>query len=343
MRETAPMAKRGDLAEEIHASAVIVDTVNRSRMDDGFFHDIKVGRPTLLGRTILVSSEDVFSPFGFKESLRDITETLQIIKEHPSEVMLVKRGADIQEAKETGRTGLYLYFQSPEPLATQLWRLHLFYELGLRVLQLTYNERSLLGDGCAERTDAGLTEWGVEVVEACNELGIAVDVSHSGYTTTMEAIEVSRTPVLLTHANSRSLCDNRRCKTDEQVKTCAAKGGVVGVQALPSFISNQPGPTIEGMLDHIDHYVEVVGVDHVGLGLDLTTGHERDNFGLLRYKPEMYQGDWVDGVLQRIPGLATLADLPNITTGLVARGYGRQDIMKILGGNFARVLGEIWG
>ncbi len=327
----------------VHDSAYVVDTVNRSLIDERFFRDLDAGRPTLLGRTILVSSGQVFSPFGYAETLRDIAETLAIVDAHPDRLLLVRTPEDVEIAKRTGRTGLYIYFQSPEPLATQRWRLRLFYELGLRMLQLTYNNRSLAGDGCAERTDSGLSEWGLVLVEECNRLGIALDVSHSGYRTTMEAIEASRTPVLITHANARALCDNRRCKTDEQAQACAARGGVIGVQALPSFISvDDPRPTIEDMLDHLDHWVEVVGVDHVGLGLDFTNGHERDDYSLLGYKPEMYKHTWVGGVQQWIEGLGSLGDLRNITERLLQRGYADDDVRKIMGGNFVRVLGQIW-
>ncbi len=324
----------------VHRAAVVVDTVNRSKLDDRFLRDVRTGGVTLLGRTILVSSGEVFSPFGFMESVRDIAHVLQFIDQHADQVMLVKTARDIERAKAANRAGIYLYFQSPEPLEKELWRLRLFYELGLRVLQLSYNDRSLAGDGCAERTDTGLSDWGVQLIEECNRLGIAVDVSHSGYRTTMEAMELSKAPVLFTHANARALCDNRRCKTDEQVKRCAEKGGVVGVQAA-SVHQYQARPH-EDMLDHVDHYAKLIGVDHVGLGLDLTTGHERDDYSLLGYKPEMYKGVWVDGVQQTVPGMGSLADLPNITAGLLRRGYNAGNVTKILGANFVHVLSKLW-
>lgn len=328
-------------ATTIHSQRVVVDTVNRSLIDDAFFQHIKEGGIGLLGRTILVSSGDVFSPFGYAESLRDITETMQTIDAHPDELLLVKSAADIRLARETGRTGLYIYFQSPEPFEAQLWRVRLFYELGLRVIQLTYNQRCLIGDGCAERVDGGLSDLGVELIKMCNDLRIAVDVSHCGHNTTMEAMELSTTPVLITHANSRVLCDNRRCKTDEEVKRCAQQGGVIGVQALRSFLGGD-APTLGRMLDHIDHYVNLIGVDHVGLGLDLTTGHEFDDFSLLGYKPEMYQDLWKDGVQQYLEGMENIGKIPAITRGLLERGYSETDTRKIIGDNFARVLGEIW-
>lgn len=336
------MTESGNDARDVHRGAIVVDTVNRSLMDERFFDDIMSGGVTVLGRTILVSDGHVFSPFGFLESLRGITETLTTIENHPHRLQLVTRGRDFAEAKASGRVGLYIYFQSPEPLERQLWRLTLFHRLGLRVLQLTYNQRGYLGDGCAEPNDGGLSDFGRTVIAECNRLGIAVDASHCGDRTTTEALEVSSQPVLLTHAMARGICDNRRCKTDAHLKTCAERGGVIGIQALPAFVSSEPNPTLDEMLDHVDYLRDLVGVNHIGLGLDLTTGHERDDYSLLGYKPEMYQGVWVDGVQQTIPGIASLADLPNITDRLLARGYSDQEVAKILGANFVRVLSSIW-
>ncbi len=343
MKDRTTAREMAERADRLHREAVVVDTVNRSVLDDRFLADLRAGGVSVLGRTILVSSADVFSPFGFDESLREISHLLTFIDQHPNELLLVKNANDMAAARDSGRTGIYIYFQSPEPLDRQPWRLRMFYELGLRVLQLTYNERCLVGDGCAEASDAGLSEYGRRLIDDCNRVGIALDVSHCGDRTTLEAIDASSTPVLITHGMSRVLCDNPRCKTDEAVKRCAEAGGVIGIQALPAFISADPDPTFEQMLDHIDYYARLVGPDHVGLGLDLVTGHERDDFSLLGYKPAMYQGVWKNGVQQTISGIESLADVPNITRGLVLRGYSDSDVSMILGGNFERVLSNIWG
>lgn len=339
---TDPMDELDRRAGDVQRSAIVVDTVNRAALDERFFRDVRDARITAIGRTILVSNGEVFSPFGFPETLREMTAVRAAIGAHPDQLLLIETGEDIALAKATRRTGLYMYFQSPEPIEREMWRLQLFYDLGLRVLQLTYNQRSYLGDGCAERADAGLSDFGVDVIAECERLGIAVDVSHCGDRTTLESFEVAKRPVLMTHAMSRTLCDNPRCKTDEQLRRCAETGGVIGLQALPSFVRTTPNPSIDDMLDHVDHLVEVVGVAHVGLGLDFTTGHERDNYSLLGYKPEMYEGVWVDGVQQSIPGMESLGDVPKITRGLLTRGYSDGDVMSILGGNFARVLTELW-
>lgn len=330
------------LATRIHRSATVIDTVNRSVLDERFLRDTKRGGITVVGRTILVSNAQVFSPFGFVESLREISSTHEFIGRHPDRLMEIRTGADIDAAKRSGRVGIYIYFQSPEPLERELWRVRLFRDLGLRVLQLTYNHRGYAGDGCAEPNDGGLSDFGARLIGECERLGIAVDVSHCGDRTTMEALETATRPVLLTHAMARALCDNPRCKTDEALIRCAKGGGVIGVQALPSFVSRRPNPTLEDMLDHVDYLAKLVGIDHIGLGLDITTGHERDDFGQLGYRADMYRGVWVNGVQQPLPGVRSLADLPNITRGLLRRGYSDVDVANVAGGNFRRVLGELW-
>jgi len=330
-------------AAKVHQEAIVFDAVNRAVIDDGFFRDVRNGNISVLGRTILVSDPAVFSPFGFQESLRLVAELHELAAQHADKMLIVRGIDDIELAKSTGRVGIYVYFQSPEPLARYPWRLTLFYELGLRILQMTYNERELTGDGCFEKNDGGLSIYGRALIKHCNELGIAVDASHCGDRTTLETIEESAAPVLLTHGNSRMICPKPRCKTDEAVKACAARGGVIGVQAFPPFMNDgSHPPTIEDVLDHVDHYAELVGSEHIGLGLDLVTGHENDDFKLLRYDPNMYKGAWVGGVQQTVAGLSTLGEMPRLTEALIARGYSDKDITGILGGNYIRVLHEIW-
>lgn len=332
-----------DRVVRLQSEAVIVDAVNRAVIDDRFFRNVRDGGATVLGRTILVSDPNVFSPFGFEESLREIANLHDLVDQHQDKMLIVRTVEDIKIAKETGRVGIYVYFQSPEPLGRYPWRLRLFYELGLRVFQMTYNERALTGDGATESTDGGLSDYGRRVIQHCNDLGIAVDASHCGDRTTMETIEASATPVLITHGNSRAVAPNPRCKSDEQVKACAARGGVVGVLAFPPFMNDGSHPPhIEDLLDHVSHYAEVIGPEHISLGLDLVTGHEKDDFSLLSYNPTFYKGAWKDGVQQTVEGVRDLGEVPNITDGLIRRGFSDDEILGILGGNIVRVLSGIW-
>jgi membrane dipeptidase len=194
------------------------------------------------------------------------------------------------------------------------------YRLGLRVLGITWNRRNEAADGVGElRTEGGLTNFGVDLVNECNRLGILIDVAHLAPAGVEDVLAVSQAPIIATHANCDALWSHPRNLTDAQLEVIAEKGGVVGVTPVPSFLGNhQERADLSEMLDHVDHMVEVMGEDGVGLGMDF------------------------DGVGEmRTHGIETASDLPNLTRGLVERGYGDGWISKILGGNFLRVFGEV--
>src|SRR5438034_11553897 len=206
-------------------------------------------------------------------------------------------------------------------------------------VQLTYNTRNLIGDGCTERTDAGLSDFGMAVVRRLNELGMLIDLSHCGRQTTLDAAAVSTRPVACTHTAARALRDIPRNKRDDELLAVAATGGVVGVVAVPSFLTDKSQATLDDVLDHIDHIVDGIGVEHVGIGTDRGVSFEtatREEYyawlAPLGFKPEV-NPPWPPGV----EGLACAADLPNLTEGLIRRGYDDDAIRSILGGNFLRL------
>src|SRR6185312_15052290 len=150
-----------------------------------------------------------------------------------------------------------------------------FYQLGLRCAQLTYNTQNLLGSGSTERVDGGITDYGGEIVTAMNEVGMLVDVSHSGDRTTLDAIELSPKPIAITHSNCRALNNHPRLKTDEAIRKLAAKGGVMGITEVRMFVRDRDPVTVEDIVDHVDHVVKLVGIDHVGIGSDAgLTGYD---------------------------------------------------------------------
>jgi membrane dipeptidase len=209
-----------------------------------------------------------------------------------------------------------------------------------------YNARNLVGDGFLEPEDAGLSSFGREVVGELNRLGILIDLSHCGYRTTMEAIELSAAPAAVTHANTRALCDTPRNKSDEQLLALAARGGVVGVTAFPTTLP-EGRRTLEGVLDMVDYLVDLLGIDAVGLGLDHVEDQPReyfmtgDRFGVDLLFPEDYvPPEWPPEYPE---GLRRIRDWPNLTEGLLRRGYAEADAEKVLGGNFLRLFGEVWG
>ena len=220
----------------------------------------------------------------------------------------------------------------------------LFYQLGQRVSLLTYNTRNLIGNGSTERHDDGISDFGISIIERMNRLGMAVDVAHCGDRTTLEAFEISKRPVLITHANCRALNPNQpRCKTDEAIRKMAEKGGVMGITDVRNFVSDKEPTTTENVLDHYDHVAKLVGVEHVGVGSDI----DLDGYDAL---PDDFK-KWLRGLFKAsyafrdrfdTDGVNHYKRMFDITDGLIRRGYSEADIELILGGNFRRVLGKIW-
>ena len=218
-----------------------------------------------------------------------------------------------------------------------------FHGLGQRVSQLTYNSRNLLGNGSTERSDGGLSDFGVAVVERMNEVGMAVDVSHSGDQTTLDAFEVTKKPALLTHGNCRALANHPRCKTDEAISKMAATGGVMGITGVRMFVKTEEPTTVEHVLDHFDHVRDLVGVEHLGIGSDIDLdGYDDMPAELNRSLRAGYKGTYAFRDKIDIDALAHPKRVFDLTEGLIRRGYGDRDIELVLGGNFERVLAEIW-
>jgi membrane dipeptidase len=223
---------------------------------------------------------------------------------------------DILRAKEEGKVALVLSMEGAEGLQGNLGLLRLCHRLGLRFLGLTWNRRNEAADGVGElRTGGGLSEFGVALVKECDRLGIVLDLAHLAPAGVEDVLEVSTAPVIVTHGNCYALWPHRRNLTDAQMEAIAARGGVVGVTAVPAFLGqDEKRAPLSAMLDHLDHMVQVMGDDHVGIGMDF------------------------DGVKDaRVEGMEDVSKLPNLTAGLVQRGYARERIQKIMGGNFLRV------
>ena len=228
---------------------------------------------------------------------------------------------DILLAKKSGKVALILSMEGAEGLEGDLGVLRTAYRLGLRVLGLTWNRRNEAADGVGElRTGGGLTNFGVDLVRECNNLGIVVDMAHLSPQCVEDVLDISESRVVVTHANCHMLWQHPRNLTDNQLEKIAKKGGVVGVTAVPPFLGANPEHSeLDVLLDHLDHMISIMGKDGVGLGMDF------------------------DGVGDiRVGNIEDVSKLPNITKGLVERGYHSQVIQNILGGNFMRVFSSVW-
>jgi membrane dipeptidase len=250
----------------------------------------------------------------------------------------------LRNVNGSGKIGFLLGLQNSEHFRT-LDDIDLFFGLGQRVSQLTYNSQNRIGTGCMDRHDGGLSDFGVDVVKRMNEVGMAVDLGHCGDQTTLDGIEISLKPPLITHTNARALVpDYPRNKTDEIFKRMAAKGGVAGMTAVRSFVRDSEPTTTEHLLDHFDYVAKLVGVEHVGIGsdTDIRGGYDaqsKDDWERTggRYRERYRFRHKIDMDEMTQPKRTYL-----LTEGLIGRGYGDADIALILGGNFQRVLSEIW-
>ena len=320
----------------IHEAAIVIDGLEISRFSRPVFEDMRKGGLTAVNCTVSVLE-------SFHRTIMNIAWWQKAFTEHVDLIRQVRSVSDIHAAKTEGKTGIILGFQNTSAIENNLDLLSIFHALGVRVIQLTYMEANLAGQGCLERFDAGLTNFGLEVIKEMNRLGILIDLSHVGHRTAMEAIEASARPVAFTHANPRSLCDHPRNKTDEEIKALVKRGGVIGATIFPPFLPSGNHSTVHDVVKVVDYLVEMVGIDHVGIGTDFTEGQPREFFDwLLTGKSRKGPGMHLDFPLKLPEGIQGAADFPNLTEALHAAGYGESDVRKILGGNFLRLFSEVW-
>lgn len=280
-------------------------------------------------------------------ALKNLNEWQNRIKDNPNRLVLAKSAEDFIHAKKEKKVAVMLGFQNTSIIENSIDNLDTLYKAGTRWMQLTYNERNLLGDGCTERTNAGLSDFGVEAVARMNELGIIIDLSHCGAQTTNDGIQFSKTGVSINHSMCEALHKNHpRAKTDEQIRAMADKGGVMGIICLGYMIGPNLGidTSLETYVDHIVHAVKIGGIDHVGLASDFAiqglqaSGATRENWYVPRltsFKPS-YKVQWPPW----IPELDTTDRYRHVARSLDKRGFSTGDIEKILGQNWLRFFRE---
>lgn len=276
---------------------------------------------------------------SLEETVRHIAAQRVRLRNWSDHCVFVRSVAEIAEARNSGRLAIGFHFQGSNPLAGLPEMVETYYELGVRHMLFAYNKRNMAADGCHERTDSGLSRFGLRLVEEMNRVGMIVDCTHVGYRSSMDAIEASSDPVLFSHSNAAVLVPHERNISDEQIKACAATGGLIGVNGVGHFLSEDMMASPEAMLRHIDHIAELVGPEHIGIGVDHVYYLEQQS-ARRTANPDMFPSgyppaDWTGSYLAP-------EQIIEVVELLVQRGYGDDDIRGILGGNFLRIAERVW-
>ncbi len=313
--------------------------------------DARASGLTAVVLTVAPAGRFRFGADGFESAVKSIARWEMLIDRHPETLARVRTHADLMAAKSAGRLGMVYTFQETSPLGDDIERVDVFHGLGVRVIQLTHNKRNLVGDGCMEPGNAGLSDFGRAVVERLNARRVIVDLAHAGDRTMAEGIAASRAPMYISHTGCKALSDLPRCSSDANLKAMADKGGVAGIVWWP-YLTRGATPMAADLIRHIEHAIKVCGEDHVGLGTDATLSamprtpeFEKDNREYIAGMVEdrVFEAGRPADLYLFIPDLNDVRRFEMLAGMLSSRGHSDARIEKVLGGNFARVMREVWG
>lgn len=331
-------------ARKVQQSTVVVDGLDGAALNEKYLEMLKSGGVNCWHQSV----------GGFASFARLLT----FLDEHPQTIVQAGTVREIKQARDQGKIAHVSGWQMAEPLiydangAGPVQNLRAYKQLGLRIASIAYNNSNIFGGGCLD-PDVPLTRLGVKYIEEIHKQQLVLDVcGHTGERTSFDAIQVSRSvPVICSHTNSRALNDNPRNISDRLIEAIAGTGGVVGLTSVSDFhmrnpkdanVPHSPQATLDKLMDHFDHLKKLVGVDHIGLGPDFMTGRvDLDAMGMDR---ERWPADvYSDQPWQMVKGFETVVELPNVTQGLLSRGWSAADVRKVLGENWLRVYEKAWG
>ena len=331
-------------AAALHADAIVIDATCPLAVEARYVDWWREGGATAIAPTIRGLRGDA------RTSLLEVGGWRRYANGR-DDTVIVHTAADIEQAKRDGKLGLILHTQGTQLFEDQLDLVDAFHAAGLRMVQLTYNRKNLVGDGAAERTDAGLSHFGIDLIARLNELGMVVDCAHTGNRTSLEAVEASSAPVVISHANAFGLHPNRRNIGDDLIKAVAQSGGLIGTVGFPAFLTATGQPTLDRFIDDIAYKADLVGIDHTGIGIDYYDGQHPvadDEDARRQYDALIQSGLWRAEEYPPPPykyptGIETPRTLPALTARLLERGFTDTDVRQVLGGNWMRVFRQVWG
>jgi membrane dipeptidase len=325
----------------VYSDSIVIDGLEVPNWSRAVFEDMHRAGITAANCTCCIWE-------GFEGTMENVAAFRGWLSEYDDILRPVYSVADIEAAKQEGRVGIILGWQNLTGIEDKIGFLDVFKQLGVGIIQVTYNTQNLIGAGCYESHDPGLSDFGREVIAELNKVGILIDLSHVGKATTRDTIDCSEKPVVFSHTCPFALHAHPRNKSDEEMKRVAELGGLIGVTPYPWFLRAGAAATLDDYAEALEYTLNLVGEDHIGIGTDFTDGHPEEFFEwILRDKG--YARRLVPESAQTVAGLSFprdvrgIRDFPKIAECLEARGWPEGRIRKILGGNWCRVLAEVWG
>lgn len=324
------------MAADLHSKSIVIDGLIISDFNRSVFEDMGKGGLTAVNCTCCVWE-------GFTETMRNVMRWKKMLRENADLITQVYTTEDIKTAKAEGKTGIILGWQNITGIEDQLGYLALFKELGIGIIQMAYNTQNLVGTGCYESKDAGLSDFGHEVVAEMNRLGILCDLSHVGSKTSEDVILASKQPVAYSHCLPSGLKAHPRNKSDEQLKFIVDHGGFVGVTMFPPFLKKGSAATVDDFVEAIEYVVNICGEENVGIGTDFTQGFGHEFFEWLTHDKGYARRLTDFGNVTNPEGLRTIGEWPNLTASMGRRGWNVARIERVIGQNWLRVLRAVWG
>ncbi|OIN12308.1 dipeptidase [Oceanisphaera psychrotolerans] len=327
------------MSRELHNDMIVIDGLQYSNWSREIFEQLREGGVTMVHATIVYHEQ-------IRETLMRVAEWNRQFELHGDLIMPIRSAADIRRAKAEGKVGVMFGAQNCSPIEDDIGMVEVMRDLNLMIMQLTYNNQSLLACGCYEAVDSGVTRFGRQVIKEMNRVGMVVDMSHSAERSTLEAIEISERPIVISHANPLSFHDAKRNKSDTVLKALAESGGLLGFSAYPFHLKNGPDCTLEEYCDMIANTADLMGVDRLGIGTDLCQNQPLSVLEWMRNGRWSKSMDYGEGSKSNADWPRPLSwfrdsrDFPNLTRGLLARGFSQEEVAKIMGLNWLNFLDE---
>jgi len=326
----------------MNKNLTIIDGCQYSNWDRSIFQEMHAGGVTAVHVTLVYWEDGM-------ETLQVMGQWNRLFEENSDLIMPVRQASDIERAKAEGKVGIIYGFQNCSPLEGQIDLVEIFHQLGVRFMQLTYNNQSLIGAGCYEAEDSGITRFGRQVIAEMNRVGMIIDMSHSAERTTLEAVELSTRPIVVSHANPISFQDSIRNKSNTVLKALAETGGMLGFSLYPFHLKNNSDCTLESFCEMVAQTADLMGIDHISIGTDLCQNQPLSILEWMRNGRWSKTRDYGEGSASNsawpkpLSWFQSNADFPNIVQGLVAQGFGEDEIAKIMGLNWLRFFEESFG